>query len=193
MLGWHAGVSSWAGVNGLNSCTIGIELDNMGELTQSGGNHVSWFKAVVPPGEVLGAAHPFDGKPSFWHDFTEAQIERAIEVVSLLCQTYAIEDVLGHDEIAPGRKRDPGPAFPMRSFKARVLGRQEDTAARFRVVADSLNIRGGPGMAFSPVAPPLKQGSFLLVETHQPPWSKATVEADPSVSGWVSSSYITPV
>jgi N-acetylmuramoyl-L-alanine amidase len=42
----------------------------------------------------------------------------------VLCQTYGIAEIAGHDDIAPTRKRDPGPAFAMDSFVSRVLGRK---------------------------------------------------------------------
>lgn len=188
---WHAGVSAWDGINGLNSCSIGVELDNMGELTKSGDRYFSWFKTEVTADDVVHAAHKADGVPSYWQDYTAPQMDATIELVSLLCQTYSIEDILGHEDIAPGRKRDPGPAFPMRSFKARVLGRQQDILPRYRVTADRLNIRGGPGAMFPTIAPPLAQSAVLLVEEQQSQWSKATVEAQPAVRGWVSNAYIT--
>lgn len=187
---WHAGISAWNGINGLNSCSIGIELDNMGELVRSGDRYVSWFKAVVPPEEVVSAAHPFDGVQGFWHDYTQVQMESAIELAALICNTYGIEEVLGHEDIAPGRKCDPGPAFPMRSFKSRVMGRQQDARTCYKVTADFLNIRTGPGAMFPKAAPPLLQGTRVLVEEQQSQWSRVTLESQPACQGWVSNAYI---
>jgi N-acetylmuramoyl-L-alanine amidase len=182
---WHAGVSAWNGIDGLNEHSVGIELDNMGELTRAGSLYVAWFKTQVLPEEVVAAPHPFDGVPSLWHDFTEAQIESAIELASLLCDAYQIKDILGHDDIA-------GPAFPMRSFKARVLGRQVVARVRYRVAADFLNIRTGPGLDFPFAAAPLVQGTGVLLDVQQAQWSRVTVEFQPSSQGWVSNAYITP-
>jgi hypothetical protein len=50
----------------------------------------------------------------------------AVELARLLTRTYSLKDVLGHEDIAPGRKVDPGPAFPMRSFRAYLFGRGGD-------------------------------------------------------------------
>jgi N-acetylmuramoyl-L-alanine amidase len=52
------------------------------------------------------------------------QISAAVDIAKALCQTYGISDIAGHDDIAPTRKRDPGPAFAMESFVSRVLGRK---------------------------------------------------------------------
>ncbi len=79
---WHAGQSAWAGETDLNSCSIGIEIHNPG--------------------------HDFD-----YSDFPEAQMQ-AVEALCLDIfgrQAISPERVLGHSDIAPGRKRDPGEKF----------------------------------------------------------------------------------
>ena len=52
----------------------------------------------------------------------QAQLYAATEVGKLLVDHYNLKDVLGHDDVAPGRKSDPGPAFPMESFRADLIG-----------------------------------------------------------------------
>ena len=189
---WHAGASSWSGIDGLNSCSIGIEMDNMGELTRSGSRYLSWFKGQVPDDDVVAAPHRHDGVPSFWHDYTEPQIASALELVSLLCRTYEIREILGHDDIAPGRKRDPGPAFPMANFRSRLAGRQLDALARIRVTAEALNIRSGPATTFPLAAGALRRGTELVLEERQAAWSRVIVQNDPGVRGWVSNAYTEP-
>ncbi|MFW6412754.1 MAG: N-acetylmuramoyl-L-alanine amidase [Oceanicaulis sp.] len=129
---WHAGKSSWNGIDGLNSCSIGIELDNAGELRRGeAGGWTAWFGAKIDAADVVVARHRSDpeSKPaSGWHDYPEARLDALGEAVRALHARYRFEDVLGHDDIAPGRKRDPGPAFPMAQFKARLLGRVDDGA-----------------------------------------------------------------
>jgi len=43
--------------------------------------------------------------------YTDAQYDTLIALIDALCARYPIEDVVGHGDIAPGRKTDPGPAF----------------------------------------------------------------------------------
>jgi N-acetylmuramoyl-L-alanine amidase len=112
---WHAGVSQWAGLVGLNSHSIGIEMDNAGLLKRVGSQYQAWFGKVYPEDEVMLAAHRNGGPVSPWHAYTEVQIERAIELADLLVEHYGLQDVLGHEDIAPGRKDRPRPGFPARS------------------------------------------------------------------------------
>lgn len=126
---WHAGSSQWAfgngtAVSGLNSYSLGIELDNFGHLQhRASGWHTYWGQRV-PDDDVVVA---LDG--TGWHAYSEAQLDRAFEVCEALVDAYpAIRELLGHSDIAPRRKVDPGPAFPMISFRARLFGRENGEA-----------------------------------------------------------------
>ena len=58
---WHAGVSAWNGETGLNSRSIGIEMDNAGVLTRVGDRYMTWFHKEIPAAEVMLAAHRHGG------------------------------------------------------------------------------------------------------------------------------------
>ena len=80
---WHAGQSYWRGQTGLNDCSIGIEIVNPG--------------------------HEFGYQP-----FPEAQIGALIPLLADIKQRHNVTrgNVVGHSDIAPARKRDPGELFP---------------------------------------------------------------------------------
>ena len=118
---WHAGESSWMGQSGLNRCSIGIELDNAGRLEKVDGRWQSWSGNEYLDGEVIEAVHKNSTVLAGWHVYPEVQVETALQVVRLLVQRFRLLDVLGHDEISPNRKWDPGPAFPMESFREKAL------------------------------------------------------------------------
>jgi N-acetylmuramoyl-L-alanine amidase len=190
---WHAGVSHWAGVTGLNRHSIGIEMDNAGLLKRVGDRYVAWFGAAYPADEVMLAEHRHGGGVQPWHAYSEQQIERSIELAELLCRAYGISEVLGHEDIARGRKVDPGPAFPLAAVAARVVGRTEDDFPLFTVSATALNIREGPDARFEPVAPALPRGTQVRMLESGERWCRVEVVGPVDIEGWVHSSFLAPV
>lgn len=189
---WHAGVSQWAGLVGLNAYSIGIEMDNAGLLRQVGKQYQSWFGAVYPDNEVTLAAHQPGGSVLPWHAYTEIQIERAVELAELLVAEYGLRDVIGHEDIAPGRKTDPGPAFPLAAVRSRALGREHDAPPRYVVTASSLNIRKGPDAGSERVAAALKKGTEVLLLEARDRWSLVAVANNRDREGWVCNAFIAP-
>ena len=127
---WHAGESAWKAstppVMMLNGFSIGIEIVNAGKLDRTeDGKWLTWSKNTIPAKEVVVATHKNESKPHGWQDYTAKQIEVTIEIATALHEVYKFEDILGHDDIAPDRKVDPGPLFPLLSFKSRILGRKD--------------------------------------------------------------------
>jgi N-acetylmuramoyl-L-alanine amidase len=84
----HAGVSSWKNYTLLNGSSIGIEIVNAGFTD-------------TPTGRV-------------YHPFPQAQIDKLILLMKDIAARHLIppENILGHSDIAPQRKQDPGPLFP---------------------------------------------------------------------------------
>jgi N-acetylmuramoyl-L-alanine amidase len=196
---WHAGKSQWDGRSGLNNFSIGIELDNAGKLERVGRRWVSAAtKRAYPDDDVLVANHKHDGAgmlPSGWHEYTEAQIDATLAIGLLLQKRYALKDVLGHEDIAPGRKTDPGPAFPMASFRSRVLGRRDDQDEVY-LAKTALNIRSGPGVQFAALpGSPLPAQARLSVQERQAVWWRVEVldaDSDEAAEGWVHSRFLQP-
>ena len=80
---WHAGLSYWRGIRDVNSASIGIELDH--------------------PGHLHG-----------YRPFSEAQFEALVPLLNRIVRTHDIPraNVVGHSDVAPRRKIDPGELFP---------------------------------------------------------------------------------
>lgn len=90
---WHAGVSYWAGARNINSRSIGVELVNPG--------------------------HEFGYIP-----FTDEQIAALIDIAQEIIARHAIPParVVGHSDVAPARKEDPGELFPWKTLSEYGLG-----------------------------------------------------------------------
>ena len=80
---WHAGVACWRGITDINSASIGIE--------------------IVNPGHEWG-----------YRPFPEEQISALIPLVGDIVKRYGITrgNIVGHSDVAPARKQDPGELFP---------------------------------------------------------------------------------
>lgn len=104
---WHAGQGSWCGMSDLNSLSIGIELVHYGY----DGDHISKDdKLKLDPDTFI----QIPGSPHHWIPYADAQIQAAGQLVQHLKKKYGIQDrhIIGHSDLAPTRKVDPGPLFP---------------------------------------------------------------------------------
>ncbi|MDN5940277.1 MAG: N-acetylmuramoyl-L-alanine amidase [Nitrospira sp.] len=190
---WHAGLSHWDGLSGLNGYSIGIEMDNAGPLKKVGDKYQAWFGTLYGEDQVVYAKHKLDDEPRWWHAYTEVQIQKALELAQLLVRHYDLNDVVGHEDIAPDRKRDPGPAFPLEHVRASVLGREEEERERYEVTASTLNIRSGPGVEFPPVSEPLKKGTEVALLEKRDRWNKVELVRNGDIEGWVHNQFLRKV
>ncbi|WP_440910217.1 N-acetylmuramoyl-L-alanine amidase [Candidatus Pelagibacter sp.] len=92
-IAWHAGVSSWKKFKSLNKNSIGIEINNPG--------------------------HEFKYKK-----FSKKQIYSIIKLTKYIIKKYKIspKSILGHSDIAPDRKQDPGEKFPWKFLSKNKIG-----------------------------------------------------------------------
>lgn len=102
---FHAGASAWRGHGNLNAASIGIEIVNRGNRDAE------------------------TGAP--WQPYPEAQIDAVVELVRDIVRRHGIPpaNVLGHSDVAPLRKLDPGPLFPWHRLAAEGLVSWPDAAA----------------------------------------------------------------
>lgn len=191
---WHAGASQWNGLKGLNSYSIGIELVNGGKLIKQGGKWVCPVdKESVPDNDVIIAKHKNETVENAWHEYSEKQLAVAIEVAALLVKTYTLKDVIGHDDISPYRKSDPGPAFPKGSFKSKAMGRKDETLDLYKTSTE-VNIRKGAGTQFETVTKMLPANTKVTILKREGTWSFVevldTVHGLNDIEGWISAKYL---
>ncbi|MGB0853918.1 MAG: N-acetylmuramoyl-L-alanine amidase [Pikeienuella sp.] len=199
-VGWHAGRSRWKGVKGVNSHSIGIELANYGKLKKTAaGTWVSDTGSPVPDQRVILDEHKNrPGRIEGWEAYTEAQFTATVGAAQAIVQEYGLKewDVVGHDDISPGRKIDPGPAFEMDAFRAMVFGRSEDEwdDVLYKVRSTTgLNLRKGPSTA-DDVIINLGDGTVVHVIDQSGKWWLVAVVKNGAddVTGYVHSHWLEP-
>ena len=194
---WHAGRSRWGSITGLNRHSIGIELANWGPLRSSGNGWVSHTGA--PVADAVVAVHR-NGNPNGsrtplgWEAYPEAQMETARAVTRALIEKYGMDEIVGHDDIAPVRKHDPGPAFNMTQFRNAMLdARGEEDNADATVNAPSgLNLRSGPGTQHEKIVK-LENGTKLELLGESGVWLEVSALDDNGAAtetGWVHGHYV---
>ena len=89
---WHAGISHWKNYKSLNKYSIGVEISNPG--------------------------HNYKYK-----NFSQKQISSLTKLLKMIIKKYKIkrENILGHSDIAPSRKKDPGEKFPWRKLAKKKI------------------------------------------------------------------------
>ncbi|WP_040586532.1 N-acetylmuramoyl-L-alanine amidase [Allomesorhizobium alhagi] len=112
---WHAGKSSWRGVTDINSRSVGIE--------------------IVNPGHEFG-----------YREFPKIQILAVIELCRGIAHRHGVkpEMILGHSDVAPGRKVDPGEKFPWRRLARHGIGHFVEPARLRGGAISSLGDSGAP-------------------------------------------------
>ncbi|HAP24849.1 MAG TPA: N-acetylmuramoyl-L-alanine amidase [Achromobacter sp.] len=121
---WHAGASSWYGNIAMNSTSIGIEIVNPGWTEGSNGERV-------------------------WHAYDDRQVRALTILLRDIIRRHNIvpENVVGHSDIAPQRKVDPGPLFPWKALADAGIGRWYNEAGAAQHLA-RLQIEGVPDVAW---------------------------------------------
>jgi N-acetyl-anhydromuramyl-L-alanine amidase AmpD len=119
----HAGISPNNLRENYNNKSVGIALQNAGRLNYDGKNYgITNMRNIVPASEVVRLTHKNESEPDYWQDYTDIQVSRAEELCLALMEKFKIIEIIGHDDVAPDRTTDPGPAFPLTDFQKKLLG-----------------------------------------------------------------------
>lgn len=116
---WHAGKSSWRSNKQLNTYSIGIEIVNPG-YSKTKKPHCKINQDIWNDKTAIR----LPGSPFYWYPYTPEQIESVKQLCSDIMQRYNIipKFILGHSDIAPGRKVDPGPLLPWQELAKHGIG-----------------------------------------------------------------------
>jgi len=119
---WHAGRSYWAGADALNDTSIGMEIVNRSACF----NNDPDTESPTPEDQTCHLLA-----------FPDEQIELVIRLaIDILDRNHDIDpvDVIGHGDIAPGRRVDPGPLFPWKRLYDNGIGAWYDNESVARYV-----------------------------------------------------------
>ena len=158
---WHAGQSFWKGDRDINSSSIGIELDNTGHYIN-------------------------------FERYTKNQIDSLIKLLSFLKKKYDIDNLnfLGHSDISPYRKNDPGEKFPWKKLSKHNLGffPNKLTEREYLKVKKKLNLSNNKslnqsvlymlsniGYDISQIGKNNRKNFFLLIRAYQMHFRQALV------------------
>jgi N-acetylmuramoyl-L-alanine amidase len=216
-----------SGSSSLNRYSIGIEMVNWGpEFVKDGDvwNNVK-HNITLPDEDVLFATskHGFPHDGCGWQKFPEAQIEAAVTVVQALMSTYpSILDIVGHEDIKKSwdsmgdqefynndprgdpmtDREDPGPAFPMAIFRARLLELEEGKPEKFQAILSLVVPEyrflctepcvNGRKIASTEKARALNKGEEVEVIDRQWWWAKVRAENQDgtTLEGWIPERYL---
>jgi len=120
---WHAGTSYWAGKTALNDMSVGIEIVNQ-----------TYCRNAEQPAPAGEAGQP-PARICFYPDFPESQMDMVIDLLKGITARHPEvkpTDIVGHSDIAPQRKIDPGPRFPWQRLYRLGFGAWYDDDTVFR-------------------------------------------------------------
>jgi N-acetylmuramoyl-L-alanine amidase len=128
----HAGPSTYDGLSDVGAFSLGIEISNPGPLIKQPDGSLRTSYGKRWDGGAVEAFHKGGLAPknwTHWAEYSQVELDLCAHICALWKREYGIVDVVGHDEIAPGRKFDPGPAFPMDWLRETIFpGHKTDPA-----------------------------------------------------------------
>lgn len=197
---WHAGASSYRGRSNVNAFSIGIEIVNPGAMTERGGKAKPWWDQLFDIAQYgIERKKTKEHGEALWMPYTAAQIAMSKDMGRAIVRAYGLTDVTTHWFIAPGRKVDTNPLYPLAEVRAFAL----DTAfvppaepekkpdapkpdGKIGVVtADKLNFRRSP---MGEITGSLPKGTRIEINSQVEEWLHVTTPA--GYSGYVHGGYV---
>lgn len=144
----HSGYSWWEKQSNLNNTSIGIELDNAGNLIHNKKGEWTRRGMIFTKDQVGRDYHEKQYRPDKekdeekyqrlmpgWEKFTDVQIEVALKVVKALQKRYkdSIVEILGHDMVNLRNRYDPGPLFDMEKFRLELFQREDPIIKEYTI------------------------------------------------------------
>ena len=195
----HAGESTWRGLESINRYSIGIEIANYGWLNKYGDG--SYGRSDTPrfaANDVTIGRMPNSTETKAWENYTLAQLDAVEQVTQALLNHYpSIREVIGHSEISPSRKFDPGPAFPIQRYRNLLdnramgaLNEGTESSPEKYVTTVTVNFRSGPGNDWDVIEQsPLPANTPLIKKDEQGIWYFVQLENNPNIHGWIHGRY----
>lgn len=128
--GYHAGKSSWPGLGeSVSSKLVGIEINCAGKLEKRGDKYYTWFNLEIPQSDVRHVAAKDNVQAGYYHKYSKEQEDALVELLLWMKSNnpdiFSFDFVLGHDEVAPDRKNDPGGSLSVSMPEFRNLLKQK--------------------------------------------------------------------
>jgi len=122
-------------------------------------------------------------------EYPQVQLDALVLACKAIVEVYPIKEILGHSDIAPGRKTDPGKQFPMEWLRKQVFNVQPKVnLVTTKHTTSDLNIRE-TGKATGKLLSTLPKGTKVNVLSESDGWSNVFV-CKSKLIGWVSSKYL---
>ncbi len=216
----HAGYSNWEGLIGFNNYSIGIEVVNAGYVQKmpdgtyrrkvADATRTKPAQYKTYPASAASKISKTNHKHKFWtgadnqhwFKFPQAQLDSLYKMSKAIINEYQLVRAVGHDDISPARKPDPGPAFPWDNFKLNVSGQTDNIGKIYVVNTPDTSFRAAPASGAAKIKTLNTGFEVGLIETNGL-WNKVYLVNDKKdvvasngssikVVGWVHSSLLTP-
>lgn len=173
-----------------NKNAIGIELVYPSYLLEAQ-SFLFRFIGTYLPKQIFEARAQNDWRTRNWPNYHPAQLDALVEVSKTVVEELGVEHILRHEDVNPA-KMDPGPMFPMITFRERLLGKREIILEE---VTRLIQLRTHADMSSPTILDnALPKGTPVAVVGEKPGWVRVEVmeeiDGNPWLVGWIPAAYV---